>query len=131
MHQVQSSPHRFTTLLVLLLTALTLPLAGLCHAEDREVPFTEGTTLLIQGDFEQKGDAIDKIATSGDKRAKAILQALLDGNLYQIKKDNILVYAAIEGSQADITAALSGEPLGSVKKRKLKKSPSTTACAPG
>ncbi|MCF6289446.1 MAG: urea ABC transporter permease subunit UrtB [Desulfobacterales bacterium] len=104
----------------LLLLALFL-MAGICHADQGETSFDEGIQLLLQKNFKQKESGIEKIATSGDQRAESILRALLDGKLYRIKKDNTLVYADIENSRATITSALTGEPLGSVKKRKLKK----------
>ena len=105
---------------VFLLTALLLMLAP-CQSGAEETSFDEAVSFLLQGNFKQKAQAIEKIAASGDKRTEPILQALLAGKLFRVKKDNTLVYAVIENSQASITAALTGESLGTVKKRKLKK----------
>ena len=117
MHQAQSNPSNFKPLRIVFLGILILFLTGLSHAEEREAQFTEGISLLLQKNFNQKENGIPKIATSGDKLAEPILTALLDGKLYRLKKDNTLVYATIENSQARITAALNGDPLGSVKKK--------------
>ncbi|MBL4901463.1 MAG: urea ABC transporter permease subunit UrtB [Desulfocapsa sp.] len=121
MHQAQSNPYNFKPLLIFFLGTLILFLTGFCHAAEREAQFTEGISLLLQKTFNQKQSGIHKIATSGDKRAEPILTALLGGKLYRLKKDYTLVHATIENSQAHITDALTGDSLGSVKKRKLKK----------
>ena len=121
MHQAQSSPYKIKALFILLLSMLFFSLAGLCNANEKAEQFDEGTTLLLQKNFQEKKKGIEKIATSGDKRAEAILLALLDGKLFRIKKDNTLVYARVASPKIEITAALSGKPLGSIKKRKLKK----------
>ncbi len=120
MYPEQSSPHSLKILLIPLLSILLFSLVGLCHAGEKAAQFDEGVALLFQKNFKEKEKGIVKIATSGDKRAESILKALLDGKLFRVKKDNTLVYARIENSKAEISAVLSGEPLGSVKKRKLK-----------
>ncbi|MCB2182607.1 MAG: urea ABC transporter permease subunit UrtB [Desulfobulbaceae bacterium] len=108
--------------ILLILTLLSfLPFAALCHAEGSEVQFQEGINLLTQKDFTKKEAAIEKIAESGDKRAEAVLRALLEGTLFRVKKDNSIVYGSKEGSKITITSILTGEELGSVKKRKAKK----------
>ena len=121
MHQAQSSPYKIKALFILLLSMPFFSLAGLCNANEKAEQFDEGTTLLLQKNFQEKKKGIEKIATSGDKRAEAILLALLDGKLFRIKKDNTLVYARVASPKIEITAALSGKPLGSIQTRTLKK----------
>ena len=121
MYPAQTCPCTFKTLLPVLLSALILLLAAPCHGKDPEAQFREGTTLLVQGDFEQKNTGIQKIAASGDQRAETLLLALLDGKLFHLKKDKTLVYATLDNSQAEITSVLSGEALGTVGQRKIKK----------
>jgi len=95
--------------------------AGAGIAAENTTRFEEGLSLLQQKNFNLKGKGIQLIADSGDKHREQLLQALLEGRLYRIKKDNTLVYATIDGSKASITAVLDGRNLGTVKKRKLKK----------
>jgi len=121
MYSIQKSPCSTGPIFITLLGILFFFLAGFCHAEESSEQFKEGISLLFQKDFKEKEKGIKNIAASGDKRAKSILQALLAGKLYRVKKNNTLVYAKIKDSKAEIIAVLSGEPLGSVKKRKLKK----------
>ena len=121
MHKAQSSPYSIKTLFITLLSILCFSLAGFCQASEQAMQFDEGISLLLKKNFKEKESGIENIATSGDKRAEAILQALLGGKLFRVKKDNTLVYARIAGSKAEISAVLSGETLGIVKKRKLRK----------
>ncbi|MCF6187669.1 MAG: urea ABC transporter permease subunit UrtB [Desulfobulbaceae bacterium] len=95
--------------------------AGPTHAGENTTRFEEGLSLLLHKDFKLKGKGIQQIADSGEKHSEQLLQALLEGGLYRVKKDNTLVYAAIDGSKASITAVLDGRDLGIAKKRKLKK----------
>ncbi len=92
-----------------------------CLETGESADFVDGLQTLLHGNFQEKNAATKQIAASGDPRAEAILKALLGAKLYRIKKDNTLVYAEINGSKAIIHTALSGESLGTVKKRKLKK----------
>ncbi|MBU0946118.1 MAG: urea ABC transporter permease subunit UrtB [Proteobacteria bacterium] len=121
MYPAETCPCTFKTLLPLLLSALILLLAAPCHGKDPEAQFREGTTLLVQGDFEEKHTGIQKIAASGDQRAETLFLALLDGKLFHLKKDKTLVYATLDNSQAEIKSVLSGETLGTVSHRKIKK----------
>ncbi|MDP6951933.1 MAG: urea ABC transporter permease subunit UrtB, partial [Alphaproteobacteria bacterium] len=65
--------------------------------------------------------AIDALAASGDDRARDILQAMLDGRLYRVKADDRIVFADKVDGGFDIVDALSGEDLGEVGKRDVKK----------
>ena len=96
-------------------------LAGLGIAGENKTQFEEGLSLLLQKDFNLKGKGIQQIADSGDPRSEQLLQALLAGRLFRVKKDNTLVYAVIQDSKITISAILDGASLGTVKKRKLKK----------
>ncbi len=115
--QQQTRKNRILPLLTLLI--MLLPLSSM--AADDSPLFREGTSTLIKGNFKEKQLAIQQIAASGDSRAKGLLQALLEGRLYRIKKDDTLVFAEITDSRAHIRKALGGENLGEIKKRKLKK----------
>ena len=84
-------------------------------------PFEEGVTLLTEKQFDKKAAAIDKLVQSGDERSPDILQHLLDGRLYYVKKGKTLVFGQPEDNGMAIRSALTGESMGSVKKRKLRK----------
>ena len=56
-------------------------------------------TLLREGGFPEKSQAVDLLVAGGDPDALAYLQALLDGRLYQTKPEGRLVVAeAAEGA---------------------------------
>ncbi len=104
-----------------LLLTLFFSQSAFCLQTEKETQFTEGIGHLLHGNFKEKALATKQVADSGDSRAKSILQAMLEGKLYRVKKDDTLVYAEIKSAQAKISSALTGEQLGFVKKRKLKK----------
>jgi len=112
---------RFHLFIPIFLLTLCFSQSVSCVQTEKETQFTEGISHLLHGNFKEKELATKQIAGSSDSRAKSILQALLKGKLYRIKKNDTLVYAEIKNSQAKISSALTGEQLGSVKKRKLKK----------
>lgn len=81
----------------------------------------EALGLLSSSKFNQKSDAINKIARSNSEHTEALLNGILQGRLYYIKKNKQIVYAQKEGSKLHLRDALSGEDLGLVSKRKAKK----------
>jgi urea transport system permease protein len=71
--------------------------------------------------FAAKFEAAQALAASGDPRAELILEAMLQGRLYALKKDRTVVIAKPgEGGYA-ISNAATGTELGVVSKRKLRK----------
>ncbi len=111
----------FVTLVVFITYSISLFPIGFCHARENETQFNEGLALLLQRNFKQKEVGIKKIAASSDPRSEKILTSLLAGKFYRLKKDTTLVYTTFNESVAEVTSAIDGKPLGSVKKRKLKK----------
>ncbi len=83
--------------------------------------FDAALQLLKQKNYALKSDAIKTIAASGNPQARAVLDAMLNGGLFMRKKEKDLVFAQKQGSIYQLTAILSGEDLGQLKKRKLKK----------
>jgi urea transport system permease protein len=118
---LSSSSIRCCLLIPLFLFTLLLPQSVYSTTPDETTRFTEGISILLHGNFKEKEAAIQEIATSGDTRAKTLLQILLSGKLYRVKKNDTLVSAKIKGSKAMITAVLTGADLGTVKKRTIKK----------
>lgn len=86
-----------------------------------EASMDEILSLLSASSFNQKSEAISKLAQSGNEKTEVLLNAILQGSLYYIKKDKRIVFAEKEGSKLNLTDALSGEDLGLVSKRKAKK----------
>ena len=120
MPQLLPAPRSWLPIFLLLLSVtamITTPSPA--AAENQQIE--QGLIRLVHGNFKEKETAISRIATSGDPRAKEILEALLSGKLYRLKKDNTIVYTRRSASRADITGVLSGKPLGMVKKRAIKK----------
>lgn len=76
---------------------------------------------LPKASFGQKAQLVNDIANSGVDNGLDVLQALYDGNLYYVKEDLTVVFAEKSGSNFNITNALTGEALGEIKKRKVKK----------
>ena len=103
--------------MAILITATTRP----CPAASRLSAFDEGVGLLLQKSFAEKEAGIDRLAMSADRRVADILPALLEGQLFFLKKDKTLVYGEQDGDAYRITSVLIGEQFAPVKKRKLKK----------
>ncbi|WP_457572921.1 urea ABC transporter permease subunit UrtB [Desulfolithobacter sp.] len=103
---------------VLLLAAFAVPP---CLAASGEATLDEAVALLRQKSFQVKAEGIEKLGTSGSDKAEKILKVLLEGNLFFTKKDGVLVQGEKDGRKYHITDVISGQPLGTVKKRALKK----------
>jgi urea transport system permease protein len=84
-------------------------------------PPEQALELLKSRDFDDKGRAVELLADEAGDQSKGILSAFLDARLFHLKKTEQLVFAESQGSEYQITDALSGESLGTVKKRKLRK----------
>ena len=69
-------------------------------------------TLLREGGFVEKGQAVDRLVAGGDPDAVAYLQALLDGRLYQTKSDGRLVVAEATEGGYRLTDPKGGAALG-------------------
>ena len=83
--------------------------------------FEAAVTQLSEKSFATKSDAVGAIAASGDERALPILTAMQSGDLFFRKSDKRIVFAAKADKGFEITDALSGEALGPVGKRKVRK----------
>ena len=101
-----------------LLLALVLP-PGPAMAGEAELE--AATDALVTRDFRAVRAAADAIAASGDPRAPAILQALLEGHLYYRKRDRRVVIAERAEGGYHIVDALTGEDLGSAGRREVRK----------
>ena len=82
---------------------------------------SEALDRLKSKSFAEKTRAVEELAASGSDNARAVLEALLAGQLYYLKKDQRLVLAEKRDRQYALTELSSGSPLGLVKKREIKK----------
>lgn len=94
-------------LLRLFLAAFVLCLAGLAAPATAQT-VEEMVARLPDGSFEERGRLVGQLAASGDPRAVAVLQALLDGDLAEMKADGRIIL--LKGREA--SDALTGEALG-------------------
>ena len=107
---------RIIRLLITLLCAFSISTG---QAEDASL--AESTTLLTSSSFDSKARGIQLLTDSGHEKTEVLLNAILSGDLYYVKKDNTLVFVKDADDGMQVTDALSGADLGSMSKRKLKK----------
>ncbi len=94
-------------------------LSGTAHAADDD--FSKALDLLSETSFERKEQAVEALVRSGHARALFLLQTLNAGDLYARKADGrIVLRERVEGGYR-ISDAVSGEALGEVGRRDLKK----------
>lgn len=96
------------------------PASPPAHAVDDEV-LAAAVAGLVQDDFEGKIAAIRTLGGSGDRRARPILEALVDGNLYTRSSDGSVVIGEEKGKVVVLTSPLTLEPAGEVTSRELDK----------
>ena len=77
--------------------------------------------LLLADNFDEKSRAIALLGEDGGETAEALLSAIVDSRLYYLKKDKRIVVVEKSDSKYRLTDPLSGEDLGLVSKRKVKK----------
>jgi len=114
---------------LLLILCGSLFSAGLSWSNDIEIkPDTISETIfhdaingLSSKSFTKKKEYIQAIATSKDPQALVILQQLLDGNIYFLKKTKTIVIAKLDNKNAVIRNAISGTDLGVIAKKRIKK----------
>jgi urea transport system permease protein len=84
-------------------------------------PPEEALDLLKSRSFDDKARAVDLLADEAGDQSKRLLNALLESDLYYVKKTGQLVFVEKDGRRYQITDALTGADLGAVKKRKVRK----------
>jgi urea transport system permease protein len=110
------------TLILLLSSLLTgFSLAEEINTNDTQLSFPQLVASLTTKKFDEKVVIIKKIQQSEHKRSLTILSKLLDGKVYYKKDDKLIVIADIQDKKANIINASTGESLGEIAKKKLKK----------
>lgn len=120
-----------TLFTVIALLTLSLTIISSAHSEDiavkhgtneiAEPTFSQIVYSLTTKKFDEKAKIIKSIQDSKHERSLLILKQLLNGKIYYKKDDKTIVIAHIDGKQADINDAVSGESLGTLPKKKIKK----------
>ena len=105
----------------LLLLGLFLFSTTLSVAAATPDPLSDILERLKSKSFTEKAQAVEQLAASGWENSQAVLEALLTGHLYYLKKDRSLVLARKQDRQYALTELSSGSSLGLVKKREIKK----------
>lgn len=104
-----------------------LPLMCLClflltPSQDANADLTqEMAPLLEQKSWDKLESAVQQLSAKGDSDSQALLNLWLSGQLYIQKKQKLLVTATKTGKTYQIQHPLTGEVIGEVKKRALKK----------
>ncbi|MCB1389703.1 MAG: urea ABC transporter permease subunit UrtB [Rhodobacteraceae bacterium] len=107
-------PLRFptmTTLFAMLCLALLLP--AMASAQTLE----DLVARLPAGNFNDRAAVVAQIAETGDPRAAAVLDALLEGELEERKADHRIVRVTGGRNSQTATDILTGEDLGTVARR--------------
>ncbi len=107
----------FTALTRMLVVCLLCLHASAAGAQDFDPVFE----LLRSKSFDDKAEAIGLLGQIGDRGAEALLASLVDSRLYYVKKDQRVVRIEKQDSKFRLFDPLSGEDLGIVSKRKVKK----------
>jgi len=89
---------------------------------------SESALLKLKSDnISDRQAAAEELAADASPMAASVLRALMDGELYILKKDDRLVIAKEQGREYAVTDPVDGADLGTVKKRDLKKVGSNNA----
>lgn len=83
--------------------------------------FEEGIHKLTQRGFAEKHEGLERIFSSKDKRTEKVFQALLNSNLFYVKKDKRVVFRVEANSRYTIVDVLSKEKIEQTGNLKLKK----------
>ncbi len=102
-------------LLLVLAVGMTAPVSSSASELEGRVKALDAKS------FADKGKAIEALEALGDPAALPVLRAILDGLLFREKASKRIVIGVKAGRAFEISDPLTGEDLGVVKKRALKK----------
>ncbi|WP_299394447.1 urea ABC transporter permease subunit UrtB [Pelagibius sp.] len=105
---------------VLRISLVAVALAVLLPAAAR-ADLLQDLQALTEKSNETKAAAVESLAAGGHERALPILEAYLDGQLFQVKADDRMVIGEEAGKGYRIFDAVTGEAAGELGKRKLRK----------
>lgn len=112
---------RFSRILaVLLLVACALP-AGAAAVNTGDPALDAAFAQVLDRDFTTKLQGVEAIAASGHPSTTDLLRGLASGDLRRHTASDRLVWFTEDGSRYALTDALTGESLGTERKRKVKR----------
>jgi urea transport system permease protein len=114
-HRTISALARLGLTLVLLIAVLLPPPA---RAQEDLRPLIQA---LAVGSFDDKAEAIEALAATGDPTVAPVLDALAEGDLYTRKSDDLVVLGEKVKREVTLIDPLSGEELETVKSRAASK----------
>ncbi|HBD11261.1 MAG TPA: urea ABC transporter permease subunit UrtB [Porticoccaceae bacterium] len=109
----------FAGLLGVVLCLSAVP--GVAESKPESERFAETLAQLTTRSFSEKAKVIEALAALNDERVPSVLESLLDGRLYYRKSDREMLHVEKRDRALLATAVLSGEVLGEVGKRSVKK----------
>lgn len=104
-------------LLVLLMIICVTPV----RAADEGTGFESLIGELTESSFKKKAKAIEAISALEDERVLPVMESLLAGDLYYRKSDKKIVFTQASESGYTLTDVITGDVLGDVGKRDVKK----------
>jgi urea transport system permease protein len=104
-----------------LLGAVLLALACLSTAPGHAADFDELVAAFATKSFKAKIKAVENLAATGDPRAAPILDAFVNGDLYNRKSDKKVVIAKRKGNVYILTDPLNGEEIGQAPSNQISK----------
>ena len=109
-------PIRFLLLILIAFFVNGLPAATAANEELRPL-----VQALADGKFDDKAEAVQALAATGDPAVASILEAMGEGLLYQRKSDDLVVIAEKNKRELTLFDPLTGEELETVKSRAARK----------
>ncbi len=111
----------------LLIIFFILTVVQISPALANEDSFEQINTLLLSKKLNDKAKAVSLLTVNKHLRSADVLKALLEGELYYRKSDKLLLIAIRKNREYNIANVLTGEDLGTIKKREIKKIRSNNA----
>lgn len=106
-------------LIVSLMAAMLLSL--ICPGNGFSTSFEDGVRQLAHKQFSRKIEALEMIVSTTDPRTERILNALMDGSLFYLKKNKQVVFTKETDDSCAIENVLTREKQDNVNMRTLKK----------
>jgi urea transport system permease protein len=103
------------------LGVLVIALAVVAAPPAQAQSFEDALVALDASSFSDKEKAVEAIAALDDDRVIPVLVALEDGRLFRRKEDGLFVIGEKRGRALELTAVVTGEPLGEGRSRDLDK----------
>ncbi|MDY6920991.1 MAG: urea ABC transporter permease subunit UrtB [Pseudomonadota bacterium] len=103
------------------LALLILACSQTLWAQQQAPDFTAKIADLTTSSFSKRAKAIEAVVALDDERVLPVLEALLEGDLYYRKSDDRVVIAVDAESGYRITDVITGNDLGALGKRDVKK----------